>query len=116
MDEDPRIELLRRAYAAFNRRDVEAALALLDPEVEWPNVAEGTVLHGRAAVRDYWTRQFAAIDPRVEPLGFADEGDLLVVTVHQAIRDRAGQLLGEGQVAHVYAFRGGLVGRMTVRR
>ena len=27
MHEDPRFELLRRAYAAFNRRDVEAVLA-----------------------------------------------------------------------------------------
>ena len=31
----PKQELLKAAYAAFNRRDLETALALLHPEVEW---------------------------------------------------------------------------------
>jgi hypothetical protein len=29
--------LLLRAYQAFNARDDEAALALLHPDVDWPN-------------------------------------------------------------------------------
>ena len=115
MPEDPRLDLLRRACAAFNRRDVEVVLALLSPDVEWPNVATGTVLHGRAAVQDYWTRQFAQIDPHVDPLAFAVEGDLIAVDVHQVIRDRTGSLLADSRVTHVYTFRDGLVRRMTVR-
>ena len=30
-------ERLRYAYAAFNARNVDAALATMHPDVEWPN-------------------------------------------------------------------------------
>ena len=59
-------ELLRRAYEAFNARDVDAVLALMHPDVDWPNGMEGGRVLGRAAVREYWTRQFEMIDSRVE--------------------------------------------------
>ena len=29
------IEIVRRAYAAFNRHDFDAAMEALDPDVEW---------------------------------------------------------------------------------
>jgi hypothetical protein len=32
---------LRRAYEAFNARDVEAALALMHSDVDWPNAIKG---------------------------------------------------------------------------
>jgi hypothetical protein len=35
----PETELLRAAYAAFNARDIDAALALMTPDVEWPRAA-----------------------------------------------------------------------------
>ena len=63
-------ETLRSAYRAFNARDIEAAVALMHPEVDWPNAWEGGRVVGHAAVSDYWTRQFAAISSRVEPLSF----------------------------------------------
>ena len=59
--------LLRRCYLAFNARDLEGALALMHPDVTWPNGWEGGWVNGRDGVRDYWQRQWAAIDPRVEP-------------------------------------------------
>jgi ketosteroid isomerase-like protein len=33
--------LLRAAYEAFNARDIEGALELMDPDVDWPNGMEG---------------------------------------------------------------------------
>ena len=43
MSVDPETEaLLRRAYDAFNARDIEAAIALMHPEVDWPNPMEAT--------------------------------------------------------------------------
>jgi ketosteroid isomerase-like protein len=56
-----------RAYAAFNERRIEEALALMEPDVEWPNGMEGGTVHGHTGVRDYWTRQWGLIDPHVEP-------------------------------------------------
>ena len=30
-------QLLRRAYEVFNARDIEAAIALMHSDVDWPN-------------------------------------------------------------------------------
>ena len=66
-------ELLKAAYAAFNLRDIDAALAAMHPQVEWANGMEGGTVRGQLAVREYWTRQWGVINPHVEPLSF--EGD-----------------------------------------
>jgi hypothetical protein len=108
-------ELLRRAYEAFNARDVDAALALMHPDVDWANGMEGGRVLGRDAVREYWTRQFEVIDSRVEPEAFSTDGEgRVVVDVHQVVRDTAGELISDGRVEHVYTIRGGLVERMEI--
>jgi hypothetical protein len=50
-------ELLIEAYLAFNRRDIEAVLVLMRPDVDWPNAMEGVRAVGIDEVRAYWTRQ-----------------------------------------------------------
>ena len=107
--------LLRALYASFNARDAEGVLAELAPDVDWPNAWEGGREIGHDAVRDYWTRQWAAIDPHVTPTGFSTRDDgSVVVEVHQVARALDGTLLGEGDVRHVYVFRDDLVTRMDV--
>ena len=107
---------LRELYAAFNARDLDAALAGMHPDVDWPNAFEGGRVHGTAAVRAYWTRQFTLVDPRVEPEGFGlDDEGRTVVDVHQVVRDPQGNLLADNRVQHVYTLRDGLVERMDVR-
>jgi len=107
---------LTELYAAFNRRDIDAALAAMHPEVDWPNAWEGGRVVGRDAVREYWQRQFEQISSRVEPAGFAEEeGDAVVVDVEQVVHDvSSGKLLGEGRVRHRYVFEDGLIVRMDV--
>jgi ketosteroid isomerase-like protein len=109
-----RVARLRAAYRAFNRRDVEAVLALLDPAVEWPNLLDGTVARGHDQVRAYWRRQFETIDPRVEPVGFDAREDEVVVEVRQVVRDLDGRVLSEDRVWHAYRFRGPFVVAMRV--
>ncbi|HMB19377.1 MAG TPA: nuclear transport factor 2 family protein [Gaiellaceae bacterium] len=109
-------QLLRRAYEAFNARDVDGALALMHPDVDWPNGMEGGRELGHDAVRAYWTRQFGMIDSHVEPVGFDSDADgRVVVDVHQVVRDLDGELLSDGLVQHVYTFRNGLVTHMEIR-
>jgi hypothetical protein len=109
-------ELLAAAYAAFNARDIERALATMHADVEWPNGMEGGYLRGHAAVRDYWTRQWALIDPHVEPRGFTtDDAGRVVVDVHQVVRDRAGTVLADQTVRHVYRIEHGLIHHMEIR-
>ena len=55
-------------YAAFNERDIDGVLDAMTPDVDWPNGWEGGRVLGREAVRDYWSRQWAQIDPRVDPV------------------------------------------------
>jgi ketosteroid isomerase-like protein len=108
-------KLLRAVYAAFNARDIKAIIAVLHSDVDWPNAWEGGRLHGRDAVRDYWTRQWAAIDPHVEPRAFTTTEDgRVAIEVHQVVRSPAGEVLADGTVTHVYTLRGGLVERMDV--
>jgi ketosteroid isomerase-like protein len=106
--------LIRDLYASFNARDIEAVIALMAPDVDWPNAWEGGRLHGQDAVRDYWTRQFAAIDGRVEPTAIEIEGDTVTVTVHQTVHSKQGELLDDREVTHTYTFRDDRIARMDV--
>jgi ketosteroid isomerase-like protein len=109
-------QTLRRAYVAFNARDIEGALALMHADVDWPNGMEGGRELGHDAVRAYWTRQFGVIDSHVEPVGFSeDEEGRVVVAVDQVVRDLDGGLLSEQRVEHVYTLRDGLIVRMDIR-
>jgi hypothetical protein len=109
-------QLLRSAYAAFNRKDVEAVLATMVSDVDWPNMLEGTRAVGHDAVRAYWLDQFARLDPSVEPIacGLDAAGDI-VVRVRQVIRTLEGEVLSDQEVQHVYTMRDGLVAAMDVR-
>ena len=114
MEEAERV--LRSAYQAFNARDVEAAVALMHPDVDWPNAWEGGRVVGRSVVRDYWNRQFASISSKVEPEGFTEEADgSITVEVRQVVHDaRTGDLISDSRVRHRYRVVDGLVVRMDV--
>jgi len=109
-------ETLRSAYRAFNARDIEAAVELMHPEVDWPNAWEGGRVVGHAAVRDYWNNQFAAVSSKVEPEGFTNEPDgSITVDVHQVVHDaRTEEFISDSRVRHRYCLEGGLIVRMDV--
>ena len=109
-------ELLSRACAAFNARDLDAALSAMHPDVEWANGMEGGYVRGRDGVRAYWKRQWGLIDPFVDPLAFRTEPDgRILVDVRQRVFDKDGARLSDGPVQHVYTLRDGLVRRMEIR-
>jgi hypothetical protein len=104
-------------YEAFNLRDSDRVLAMMSDEVDWPNAWKGGRLVGREAVRDYWIAQWAEIDPHVEPLSVTERVDgTLAVTVRQVVRALNGELLGDGEVVHVYRLGDGLIRRMDVEQ
>lgn len=111
----PDTELLRSAYAAFNARDINAALSLMTPDVAWPRAFKGGFVRGPEEVRAYWIEQWAEIDPHVEPLGFHREGGgRILVEVHQIVRDLAGSVLADDRVGHRFTLERGLIQRMEV--
>jgi hypothetical protein len=104
-----------RRDAAFNARDIETALAGMSDDVDWPNCWEGGRMHGREAVRPYWTRQWAVVDSRVDPVTISTRADgRIAADVHQFARNLAGEVLWEGPVLHIYDLRNGLVTRMDI--
>jgi hypothetical protein len=109
------IELLRAAYAAFNARDLDAALALMTPDVHWPRAFKGGFVRGPEEVRAYWTEQGSEIDAYVEPVAFnpVEDGQILV-EVHQVVRDLAGDVLADEHVGHRFTFEDGLIQAMEI--
>jgi hypothetical protein len=108
-------ELLTQAYRDFNARRIDAVLALMYPDVVWPNGMEGGFVYGHEGVRAYWTRQWAIFDSQVEPVKIEqDPNGRWVVEVHQVVRDLAGKLLSDAMVRHIYQIRDGLVQRMDI--
>lgn len=109
-------QLLRRAYEAFNARDIENALATMRVDVDWSNGMDGGRVHGHQGVREYWERQFRLIDSRLELESIEDTHDgRTVVTVRQLVRDRAGNIVSDEQVEHHYVITGGLIRRMDIQ-
>ena len=100
----PTIELLHTAYAAFNTRDIDAALAVMAPDV-----------HGPEEGRAYWTEQWSEIEAHVEPVAFyPEESGQILVDVHQVVRDLAGAVLADEHVGHRFSIQHGLIQAMEV--
>jgi hypothetical protein len=111
----PETELLLAAYAAFNARDIDAALATMTPDVAWPRAFKGGFVRGPVEVRAYWTEQWSEIDPLVEPLTFHPEaGGGIRVEVRQIVRDLNGTLLADEPVEHRFTFAQGRIAKMEV--
>lgn len=109
--------LIDKAYKAFNNRDIDAALALMAPDVHWPNGWEGGYVKGHEGVREYWTRQWRAINPHVQPVSIQQEaGGKVIVEVQQQVKDLTGQLLFDGLVRHVYTLENGLIKSMEIEQ
>ena len=109
------IELLRAAYAAFNARDIDAALALMTSDVAWLKAFKGGFVRGPEEVRAYWTEQWSEINPSVEPVSFhPQDAERILVEVHQVVRDLAGAVLADEHVGHRFTLARGLIQAMEV--
>jgi hypothetical protein len=105
--------IIELAYAAFNKRDINGALALMTRDVSWPRASEGGRVVGKEEIRAYWTRQWAEFDPHVEPLAIAEGGGGKVrVRVRQVVKNLAGDVLSDSEVLHIFTLSGGLIAAM----
>ena len=105
--------LIEQAYAAFNKRDIDGALALMTHDVSWPKASEGGKVIGREEIRAYWTRQWSEFDPHVEPLAISEgDGGKVHVRVHQLVKSLQGDVLSDSEVLHVFTVNSGLIAAM----
>lgn len=97
--------ILEDLYGAYNRREVAAMVAALDPAVEWFDMLNGAPLKGREAVGAYWAQQFELMHTEVSPLTIDELPDgRMVVTAAQTMKKTDGTLWGNEKVTHVISF------------
>lgn len=110
-EQEQAIHVLREAYDAFNRGDIAAAVAQLDPQIDWTEPAEfpgGGTYHGQDGVAAYLTQSRAAwAEVSSEPERFITARDRIVVFVHARVRPKGSSEWQEVRLADVYTFRNG---------
>ena len=114
------VEIVRRAYEAFNRGDFDSALEFLAPEVEWqmpPNLPDVGVWVGRDQViarMEEFFEVFDELQVQVEELIAA--GDRVVALVRYKGRGSATglEIEGAGLDSQVWTLRDGKVIRLEL--
>ncbi|MFZ1999970.1 MAG: nuclear transport factor 2 family protein [Candidatus Sulfotelmatobacter sp.] len=110
------ITALRGAYAAFNRGDIDAAVAPLDEHIEWSEPAEfpgGGTYHGREGARRYLSQSRASLaEGTSEPVQFISAGNRVVVFVHAHVRPLGSREWHDIDLADVYTIREGRIVQM----
>jgi ketosteroid isomerase-like protein len=108
--------LLLRAYHAYDAQDLDRLTAFLADDVDWPDDA-GNRLHGKDAVRAYWTEQWTRVRVHDHPVAFQQLDDgRIAVHVSQVARSLDGTLLSTGEFTHVHRIDGDRIARLDVRR
>jgi len=109
-------DLIKKAYEAFNSRDIDTVFTTFHPNVEWPKAFEGGGYANRySEIRDYWTRQWSEINPTVQPFGFNERQDgTLEIKVHQNVKDLEGNIIFDGVVKHIYTLQDELLRKMDI--
>lgn len=104
-----RIAILRAAYSAFNRGDIDAAVQSLDPNIDWREPTEfpgGGSYHGREGAKKYLTNSRASVAEVIsQPEQFIPAGDRIVVFVYARVRPKNSTTWQEVRLADVYLFR-----------
>ena len=102
------IEAMQRAIDAYNRRDVEAMLRELDPEVEWHSAlpmllsGQATVYRGHEGIRELFSEFDDVLDEiHVETTEIRDLGDRVVFIGRIRMRGKKSGIETESPLASV---------------
>jgi hypothetical protein len=108
-------DVIKKAYTAFNGRDIDEALTTFHPNVQWPKAFEGGYVSGHEEVKAYWTRQWTEINAIVEPITITErENGKYAVTVHQLVKDLEGKILFDGVIKHIFTIQDNLLAKMDI--
>ena len=107
------VEITRRAYEAFNRRDFDALLETWDPEIEWHQFTQfpdRAVYRGAEEVRDRFLKQQLVEqfgDFRIDVEEFVDVGDHVVMIGHLVAHGSASGVPVRLRVVNILELRDG---------
>jgi ketosteroid isomerase-like protein len=115
------VEIVRRAFEAFNRGGPEALISggFWSPEIVWDTTPSGIpglgVYRGydevRSAFEDDWFKAFPFEEWEIEVEDLIDHGDQVVVISRQRGRGASSGVAAELEQAHVFTLRDGKVVR-----
>jgi ketosteroid isomerase-like protein len=107
-EESLNVETFKRAIDAYNRRDVEALLETLDPEIEWysalmvPMGGKATVFRGYEGIRELFRDLDEVLDEWHAEYGqIRDLGDRIVAIGRVRTRGRGSGAETESPIATV---------------
>jgi uncharacterized protein len=110
------VEIARRAYEAFNSRDISSWLAMHSADAELhdlPNLPDAAVHRGHAELRTWAERVIeTAEDLRFDPQRLSEAGEFVLVSVRASGTGRGSGVPGEMSFFHVLEFGGGKVRRL----
>jgi ketosteroid isomerase-like protein len=113
------VEVVRRVERAFNKGDVDAIVAELDPAVEWeeqPIPGIDPVYYGHEGVRRWaeaiMGQELGALRAHVE--GFTDAGDAVIASTRISGAGQSSGVEVQMHVQIVVTFRAGKVARWQV--
>lgn len=106
------IETTKSVFAAFGAGDIDAIVALLDPDIEIEFYGPSIIPYaghyrGKAEARRFFETVLSSVDiHQFDPLDFFGEGDKVTVTGHLRLtaRSTGGEI--ESDFAHVITVRG----------
>ena len=115
------VEIVRRAYEAWNRGDFDAAAAVLDPEIEWQmpaNIPDAGTYRGPEEVRrrleeflEVWDEFTVTVEELI------DEGNRVIARIrYGGLGSGSGiEVQGASADTHVWTLRGGRAVRLEMR-
>jgi uncharacterized protein len=104
------VEVVRRGYDAFNCGDIEGALDILHPDVEWSTYLVpgpgGATYRGHDGVRELWSDARNIFgDFRNDPERIMEAGDKVVAFITVRGRGKASGIAVKARIAHVMTLR-----------
>jgi len=107
------VEVIRRLYEAFNRRELTGELEALDPNFEW--IPDGrsfeSAIRGREHVLRFLEDQIETLDLRLQPEKFFEKGDQVIAFIRATGRGEASRAEMDISIAGVWTLRDGMVVR-----
>lgn len=115
MSEEANVQLVREAYAAFGRGDIQSILDSLSDNVEWkapPVEPIAGTYRGRDGVAEFFRKVAETFEfTRFEPREFVAQGDRVLVLGHYAANARSTGRTVDSDWAMAFTVTNGQVSR-----
>ena len=117
MTADTSADVVLRLHAALDRRDLDAVMALMHPDVQFEDFVDGGPLAGLVEVRAFYQRLFDTLSPGFDILATENlPGGRVRVDMQVVVHDSAGHVWSDSRSGATYTLTDGLVTGVVLER